>query len=65
MQELKSKLEKATQETLSIQDLIKSFKMAKEAITIIIVGSQLMTKAYGDPVSKQVAVHINMILLDL
>lgn len=53
MQELKSKLEKATQETLSIQDLIKSFKMAKEAITIIIIGSQLMTKAYGDPVSKQ------------
>ena len=53
MQELKSKLEKATQETLSIQDLIKSFKMAKEAITIIIVGSQLMTKAYGDPISKQ------------
>ena len=53
MQELKSKLEKANEESLTIQDLIKSFKMAKEAITIIIVGSQLMTKAYGDPVSKQ------------
>ena len=53
MQELKSKLENAEKESLTIQDLIKSFKMAKEAITIIIVGSQLMTKAYGDPVSKQ------------
>lgn len=56
MQELKDKIaqqEKEDANNLTIPDLMKMFHLAKEPISIITIGAQIMKKCYGRPISAK------------